>query len=171
MYFQIPPFLISLGSFCLLIVLRTIISRSMSKEKGKSGEKEADQHLGHLEIAFSGLQKDNQWLRTKVSDLEGHSQRQNVRIMGLPLKSIEGRRPTIFSQHLVEVSCHQILSSLPELDRALRIPAPKSASGQRPHPVILRFRHYQVKYLVIRESRKKGVLTYQGHMIPIFERL
>ncbi len=89
--------------------------------------------------------------------------------MGLP-ESIEGPHPTIFfSQLLVEVFGHQILPSPPELDRAHRIPASKPASGQRPRPVILRFHRYQVKDLVIRESRKKGVLTFQGHTIRIFE--
>ncbi len=114
---------------------------------------EVDQRLDYLEVACSGLRKDNEWLRAKASDLEGRSRWQNVRIMGLP-ESIEGPRPTIFfSQFLVEVFGHQILSSPPELDRAHRIPAPKPASGQRPHPVILRFHRYQVKDLVIRESR------------------
>ncbi|ROL45247.1 hypothetical protein DPX16_17858 [Anabarilius grahami] len=57
----------------------------------------------------------------------------------------------------------------PELDRAHRSLAPKPAPGQRSRPVILRFHHFQVKDLVIRESRKKGELLYEGHKIRIFE--
>ncbi len=135
----------------------------------ESGLTEVDLRLENLEAAFSGLRKDNEGLRAKVSDLEGRSGRQNVRIIGLP-ESIEGPHPTtFFSQLLVEVFGHQNLPSPPELDRAHRIAAPKPASGQRPRPVILRFHRYQVKDLVIRESRKKGTLTFQGHTIRIFE--
>nr|XP_021325841.1 uncharacterized protein LOC550357 isoform X3 [Danio rerio] len=135
----------------------------------ESGLAEVTQHLEHLETACAGLTKENEWLRSKMSDLEGRSRRQNIRIVGLP-ESIEGPRPTnFFSEMLAEVFGDQILASPPELDRAHRIPAPKPAPGQRPRPVVLRFHRYQVKDLVVRESRKKGILTFRNHKIRIFE--
>lgn len=134
----------------------TVAAHDQRIESLESGLTEVDQRVEHLEAACSGLRKDNEWLRAKVSDLEGRSRRQNFRIMGLP-ESIEGPRPTIFfSQLLVEVFGDHILSSPPELDRAHRTPAPKPASGQRPRPDILRFHRFQVKDLIIRESRKKA---------------
>lgn len=135
----------------------------------ESGLAEVTQHLEHLETACAGLTKENEWLRSKMSDLEGRSRRQNIRIVGLP-ESIEGPRPTnFFSEMLAEVFGDQILASPPELDRAHRIPAPKPAPGQRSLPVVLRFHRYQVKDLVVRESRKKGILTFRNHKIRIFE--
>lgn len=135
----------------------------------ESGTTENSQQLEQLEATCSRLQQDNEWLKAKVSDLESRSRRQNVRILGLP-ESIEGPRPTtFFSQLLVDVLGSQEISTPPELDRAHRSLAPKPAPGQRPRPVILRFHRFQVKDLVIRESRKKGELLYQGHKIRIFE--
>lgn len=135
----------------------------------ESGATEFSQQLDQIEATCSRLQKDNEWLKAKVSDLESRSRRQNIRIVGLP-ESIEGPRPTVFfSQLLVDVLGTQVLSSPPELDRAHRSLAPKPVTGQRPRPVILRFHRYQVKDLVIRESRKKGELLYEGHKIRIFE--
>lgn len=128
-----------------------------------------DQRLQHLEGAYSALQKDNELLKLKVADLEGRSRRQNIRIIGLP-ESIEGPRPsTFFSQLLVDVLGTEVLTSPPELDRAHRSLAPKPAPGGRPRPVILRFHRFQVKDVVIREARKRGVLLYKGHMIRLFD--
>ncbi|KAL1250589.1 hypothetical protein QQF64_018385 [Cirrhinus molitorella] len=147
----------------------TVAAHGQRIDSLESGLTEVSERLELLEATCSGISKDNESLRAKLSDLEGRSRRQNVRIVGLP-ESIEGPRPTaFFSTLLVEVLGDQILSSPPELDRAHRTPAPKPAPGQRPRPVILRFHRYQVKDLVIRESRKKGVLIYQGHTIRIFD--
>lgn len=101
-----------------------------------------------------------------MSDLEGRSRWQNIRIV----ESIEGPQPTnFFYEVLAEIFGYQILASPPELDRAHRIPAPKPAPGQRSLPVVLRFHRYQVKDLVVRESRKKGFWPFLNHKIRIFE--
>ncbi|XP_016390142.1 uncharacterized protein LOC107725410, partial [Sinocyclocheilus rhinocerous] len=129
----------------------------------------ADQRLQHLEDAYSTLQKDNKSLKLKVADLEGHSRRQNVQIIGLP-ESIEGPRPTVFfSQLLVDIFGTEVLASPPELDRAHRSLASKPAPGEKPRSVILRFHRFQVKDLVIREARKRGSLLYKGHTIRLFD--
>lgn len=69
----------------------------------ESKAEEVSQHLQQLEAKCSVLQNDNKWLKLKLSDLVGHSKRQNIRIVGLP-ESVEGARPTaFFSQLLVDV--------------------------------------------------------------------
>lgn len=69
----------------------------------ESGTMEISQQLERLEVTCSGLQKDNEWLKAKVSDLKSRSRRQNIRILGLP-ESIEGpHQSTFFSQLLVDV--------------------------------------------------------------------
>lgn len=128
-----------------------------------------DQRLQQLEKTCSDLQKDNEQLKLKVSDLEGRSRRQNVRIIGLP-ESIEGPRPTkFFSKLLADVFGTDVLASPPELDRAHRSLAPKPAPGGKPRPVILRFHRFQVKDLVICEARKRGTLYYKSHPIRLFD--
>ena len=125
--------------------------------------------LDQLEATCSSLQEDNKSLKSKLSNLEGRSRRQNVRIVGLQ-ESLEGARPTAaFSQLLVEVFGDQVLPSPPELDRAHHTLAPKPGPRERPHPVIIRFHRYQIKDLIVRESRKKGELEYHGHKLRFYK--
>lgn len=130
---------------------------------------QTSQHLQQLEATCSELQEDNKWLKSKLSDLEGRSRRQNIRIVGLP-EALEGPRPTaFFSQLLVEVLGEQTLTSPPELDRAHRSLAPKPGPRDRPRPVIVRFHRYQMKDLVMREARKQGELDFRGHKLRFYE--
>lgn len=128
-----------------------------------------DYRIQQLESACTAIKRDNEYLRTKVADLEGRSRRQNIRIIGLP-ENIEGNRPsTFFSQLLVDVFGSKVLASLPELDRAHRSLAPKPAPGERPRPVIIRFHRFQIKDQVIREARKRGELLYNGNKIRLYD--
>ena len=125
--------------------------------------------LEQLEATCSSLQEDNKLLKAKLSDLEGRSRRQNVRIVGLP-ESFEGTRPTaFFSELLVEVFGDQVLPSLPELDRAHRTLAPKPGPHERPRSVVIRFHRYQTKDLIMKEARKQGELEYHGHKLRFYE--
>lgn len=66
------------------------------------------------------LANSNTKLTAKTIDLESHSPRNNVRIIGFP-ESIEGPRPTSsFGDLLAEVLSNQILQSPHELDQAHR---------------------------------------------------
>uniref|UniRef100_A0A672KHY0 Bloodthirsty-related gene family, member 31 n=1 Tax=Sinocyclocheilus grahami TaxID=75366 RepID=A0A672KHY0_SINGR len=64
----------------------------------------------------------------------------------------------------------QVLPSPPELDRAHRALIAKPKQGERPRAVIVRFYWYQIKEVVIRESRKRrGSLQYHGKTITIYD--
>lgn len=68
-----------------------------------------DQRIQALEERFVALASSNTKLIAKTADLESHSRRNNIRIIGLPL-SIESPRPTsFFANRLVEVFGNQIL--------------------------------------------------------------
>lgn len=74
---------------------------------------------------------------------------------------MENGRPTdFFVAALCEIFGGNILPSPPEIDRAHRTLAPKLKPGNRPRPVILRFHRFQTKELILRETRRRGVLNY-----------
>ncbi|KAF0022202.1 hypothetical protein F2P81_025546 [Scophthalmus maximus] len=100
--------------------------------------------LEQLEATCSSLQEDNKSLKSKLSDLEGRSRRQNV--IG-----------------------DQVLPSPSELDRAHHTLAPKPGPRERPRPVIIRFHRYQIKDLIMREARKQGEREYHGHKLRFYE--
>lgn len=135
----------------------------------ESNAEEVSQCLEQIKATCASLREDNKWLKSKLSDLEGRSRRQNIRIVGLP-ESVEGNRPTtFFSQFLFDMFGERVFPSPPELDRAHRSTAPKPGPGDRPRPVIIRFHRFQVKDLVIREACKRGSLDYNGHKIRFYE--
>ena len=123
-----------------------------------------------LEERCTTLADGNARLAAKTADLESRSRRDNIRIIGLP-ESIEGPRlTTFFSDMLVELLGSQILPTPPELDRAHRTLVAKPPPGGKPRVVMVRFHHYQVRDLVVREARKqRGKLQYRGKPVLIFE--
>lgn len=125
---------------------------------------------GDVDVKLAALASENAKLRAKVTDLEGRSRRNNIRIVGLP-EGIEGTQPTIFfSRLLVEVLGAEVLTSPPELDRAHRTLAAKPGPSNRPRAVLICFHQFQTRERVIRAARKlRGKLTYNGSSIHIFE--
>lgn len=129
-----------------------------------------DERISALEASCAVLSATNAKLSVKVSDLESRSLRNNIRIVGL-LESIEGPHPTtFFGKMLVEVFGKEVLTSIPECDRAHQVPGAKPSAGHRPRPVIIRLYKFQLKNLIIREARsKRGKLQYQGTSIAIYD--
>lgn len=149
--------------------------RSMVEDHGErissleTFSNDAEQRLQDLESLCSSLREDNTKLATKVSDLEGRSRRQNIRILGLPENTETGNPPQFFSGLLTEVYGKETLPTPPEIDRAHRSLAAKPKPGDRPRPVILRLHRFQVKDLLVREARRRGKMEYRGHPIRIVE--
>uniref|UniRef100_A0A1A7ZKQ0 Uncharacterized protein n=2 Tax=Nothobranchius furzeri TaxID=105023 RepID=A0A1A7ZKQ0_NOTFU len=122
----------------------------------------SDQQLTELEDKYYTMQKENNLMKEKLADLEGHNRRHNVRIVGLP-ENFGGPRPTVFYfELLVEVFGGGTFSSPPEVDRANRTAAPKPPLGGRPRPVLLCLHRYQVKDVIICEACRRGGSFLQG---------
>lgn len=136
----------------------------------ESNADDLSERIHSLEAVCTDLTENYAKLKAKTADLEGHTQRNNIRIIGLP-ESVEGPRPTVFfSEMLSEIMGEQILPSPPELDRAHRALVAKMKPGGRPRAVIVRFHRYQIKDAVIREARKRrGSLQYRGNPIAIYD--
>lgn len=130
----------------------------------------ADSDWQGMQTQLTAVVTENAKLKAKLTDLEGRSRRNNIRIIGLP-ENIEGPRPTaFFSQLLFEVLGDGVLTSPPELDRAHRSLASKPGPKERPRPVIICFHRFQTRELVVREARRlRGKLKYKDCLIHIFE--
>lgn len=89
-----------------------------------------EQQLQTLEEKYAMLADNNAKLSAKAADLEGHSQRNNIRIIGL-LEAIDGPQQ-FFLDLLVELLSKQVLQSPPELDRAHRALATRPPPGGKP---------------------------------------
>ncbi|XP_062925184.1 cAMP responsive element modulator b [Mobula hypostoma] len=127
------------------------------------------QSISELGNICSSLPENNIKLMAKVTDLEGWSRWQNLRMLGLP-ESIEGRRPTeFFSSLLCEIFGKETLPSPLEIGRAHRSLAAKPAPGQKLHLVTLRLHRYQIKDLLFREARRRRKLEYHGQQIRVVE--
>lgn len=127
------------------------------------------QRIAEVEACCERLQADNAKLRSRLTEMEGRSRRNNVRLIGLP-EGIEGPRPSeFFPKLLQDVFGPDTFPSPPELDRAHRSLAPKPGPGGKPRPVIICFHRYNNKELVIREARKKGDLRFQNNTFRIYE--
>lgn len=114
----------------------------------------ADSDLRDVQSKLIAVLADNAKLKARLTDLEGRSRHNNVRIVGLP-EDIEGPQPTtFFSQLLLDVLGGDILASPPELDRAHRTLAAKPGPSQKPRPTVICFHRYQTRELVVRAARK-----------------
>lgn len=91
--------------------------------------------LIRLEARVKQLQYENSQLKSKTDpDLENHSCRNNLRVVGLP-EDCEGRSTTDFmSKFLVDILQDGTFTSPPELDRAHHTLRQKPATGERPVP-------------------------------------
>ncbi|CAL1589471.1 unnamed protein product [Knipowitschia caucasica] len=152
------------------------IQAEVVNQEGRIGDletnaEEVSQRLASLEATCVSIHEENKLLKNKLSDLEGRSRRQNVRMVGLPESLELGPRPTEFvSQLLVDVFGAQTLSTLPELDRAHRSLLPKPGLNEKPRTIIIRFHRFQTKDLVMREvRRRRGTLEFRGHKLQFYE--
>lgn len=121
-----------------------------------------------LEQELSATRKMNEKLSAKIIDLEGHSRRNNVKIVGIP-EGEEGGRPTEFVTKLIPTLFGE--NNFPNpvtVDRAHRVPLPRrSLDPKRPRTIIARIHFYQEKELLLRLSRSQE-LTYNGARVFMF---
>uniref|UniRef100_A0A087XXS5 L1 transposable element RRM domain-containing protein n=1 Tax=Poecilia formosa TaxID=48698 RepID=A0A087XXS5_POEFO len=127
------------------------------------------QRVAGLEDSCAALREENAKLKDKVGDLESRSRQQNIRILGLPEDTENGRPTYFFSNLLCELFGKEVLPTPPELDRAHRSLAAKRPVGRPPRPVILCLHRYLTKDLIIQEARKRGKLDYKGVSLRIVE--
>ena len=97
-----------------------------------------EQHIHAVEASAAELRQENKKLRARLSDLEGRSRRNNIRIVGIPEGEEKGR-PTEFVCDLTPklLGDHNFTKPV-VIDRAHRIQQPKPTEGSRPRMIIAR---------------------------------
>lgn len=158
----------AIASFCEMTQTLKEHGSRIEQLEGTAEKIEAD--LIMMDMITNELREENTYLRKKITDLEARSRRNNIRILGLP-EGVESNQPLtrFFSNLLQEVLGVELLPSAPELDRAHRALIQRPAAGGRPRAVIICVNKFQVKDLIIRESRRKGNFIYQAANIRFVE--
>ncbi|XP_059812930.1 uncharacterized protein LOC132385137 [Hypanus sabinus] len=106
-----------------------------------------------LEAKYLELMKQNRQLQAKVLDLEAHSQRHNIKIVGIQEGEDDGK-PTEFVSRLIpkllgeEHFLHPV-----KVDRAHRSLQPKLVTGAKLCTILTHIHHFQVKELILRRRR------------------
>lgn len=126
-----------------------------------------EQRINAVETSITELQQENKKLRAKLSDLEGRSRRNNIRIIGVPEGEEKGR-PTEFVSNLIPKLLGDDNFTKPVvIDRAHRTQQPKPPEGSRPRMIIARVHLTQEKEKILRLGRQSS-MEYEGNRILIF---
>lgn len=148
----------------ILAAQRELTERLTTTESQAAGH---EQRIRAVETSVTELQQENKRLWAKLSDLEGRSRRNNIRILGIPEGEEKGR-PTQFVSKLIPKLLGDINFAKPVvIDRAHRIQQPKPPEGSRPRMIIARVHLTQEKEKILWLGRQ-CLMEYEGNRILIF---
>ena len=143
--------------------------RDLTKRLANTETQAADHkhRISAVETSVAELRQENKMLRAKLSDLEGRSRRNNIRIVGVP-EGEERGRPTEFVSNLIPKLLGDDNFTKPVvIDRAHRVQRPKPPEGSRPRMIITRVHLTQEKEKILRLGRQSS-MEYKGNRILIF---
>lgn len=126
---------------------------------------ESEAHISTLEdnvtqlmVKIAVVEKLNTELTQKLTDLEGRSRRDNIRILNLK-ESIEGNDPLKFFEEFFPKVLELPVMSI-TIDRAHR--GYGAPTDGRPRPVIVKIHHTRDVAVILSAARCKGNLQYNG---------
>lgn len=93
-------------------------------------------------------------LKMKIADLEDRSRRNNLKFRGIP-ENVSNNNLTHFIQEFIKTLLPLCSERDIEIDRAHRLPRPKSVDPALPRDVIARIHFFNTKEKLLREMRKK----------------
>lgn len=129
---------------------------------------EVDRRVGETEKTCQELRTENKSLWAKLNDLEGRSQRLNLKFVGINEGEEQGHTSQFISDLITDLFGHDHFPKPVKIDRAHRALLPKPSAGQRPRTIIAKIHHDRDKDLILRLSREKFPLEYKGRRIHIF---
>lgn len=132
---------------------------------------EAEQRVGEVETfsmeideTLNQMQKTQLHLKSKLTELEGHSRHYNIRIYGIK-EGVEGTSMIRFVENLIQAELgegtgpHEL-----GIERAHRALGPRSAENGPPRSTIVRFLKYSTKERIISAAWKKAI-TVDGNRV------
>lgn len=123
----------------------------------------AEDDIGPLKMKLTELEKLNMTLTEKITDLEGRSRRDNIRILNLR-ESVEGSDPLQFFESFIPKLLELPVPSI-AIDRAHR-GLGKPADG-RPRPVIIKIHRSRDVATILSAARRKGQLLFEDQPLRI----
>lgn len=121
-----------------------------------------------LEKSNENLSREYKKVLEKCMDLENRSRRSNIRIIGVEENSEMGNPTRFVTDLLVQILGRENFCTPLIIDRAHRTLGPKPKPGERPRALLARLHYYTDKEKILRLSREKGQLLYNGHPVHIF---
>uniref|UniRef100_A0A5F8HA56 L1 transposable element RRM domain-containing protein n=1 Tax=Monodelphis domestica TaxID=13616 RepID=A0A5F8HA56_MONDO len=108
----------------------------------------------------------------KTDDLENHSRRDNLRIIGQPEDHDKRKSLDIILQEIIQENCPDILEQEEkvEFERIHRLPPVFNPQLTTPRNVIAKFKNYQTKEKILQAAKKKP-FRYHGNKLRITQDL
>ncbi len=154
--------------------LDNVLTRVTEAENCISGTEDA---VSEIKQQANQLKSDNEFLKRKVDQLENHSRRNNVRVVGLK-EGTEGTDPVkFFTDWIPEVlGADGSDTTVPrlevEIERAHRTantePRPGEPPRLSPSPVLIRLLRFQDREKILTLAKKRGNICYNNMKISFF---
>ncbi|RXN33137.1 LINE-1 type transposase domain-containing 1 [Labeo rohita] len=122
-----------------------------------------EEDIASLQKKLFALENLNTTLAEKVTDLEGRTRRDNIRILNLR-ESVEGSDPLQFFESFLPKPLDLPVKCI-EIDRAHR--GLGTPTDGRPRPVILKIHRSRDVTTILSAARRKGQLHYEGQPLCI----
>lgn len=145
-----------------------LMAARVSLAEDRIGTNEED--IVVLKVANSNMKAELVSLTRKVEELENHSRRSNVCLVGLPEKK-EGN-DIFLAKWIPEVLGAENFPGPLRIERAHRLGRPRDADSTlnqaRPREVIMKFLDFTDKVRVMRAAKKKSNVIYEDRKVMFF---
>lgn len=155
------------GSLNKIHVSLSTLRDQVSELERRVGTNEDD--LQDLTQRLKMLEKDNAYLKQRVDDAENRSRASSLRFIHVT-ENAEGNDILGFIKHLiVQLFGQTNFPTPPSIERAHRFPTFTNQSFKAsPRPILVKFSHFQDKLKILRLSREKRELLFNGSRVHIF---
>uniref|UniRef100_A0A5F8GMT9 L1 transposable element RRM domain-containing protein n=1 Tax=Monodelphis domestica TaxID=13616 RepID=A0A5F8GMT9_MONDO len=118
------------------------------------------------------IEENMKHLIQKTEDLENHSRRDNLRIIGLPEDQEKRKSLDTILEEIIQEKCPDILEQegKVEIKRIHRSPPVRNPQLTTPRNVIAKFKNYQTKEKIL-QAAKKNSFRYHGNTVRITQDL